>query len=34
VVPSLLGKKENFVGSEQLNKYTATSEEIYQNLFR
>jgi len=34
VVPSLLGKTENFVGSEQLNKYTASSEEIYQNLFR
>ncbi len=34
VVPRTLGVKDNFVSPENLNKYTESSEAIYQELFR
>lgn len=34
VDPKMIGVEVNFISSENLNKYTASSEQIYQDLFR
>jgi hypothetical protein len=34
VVPRVAGVPENFVGPDKLIKYTDSSEEIFQQLFR